>query len=502
MNAPIPVGAPVETGAASTRSPAQTSPRRIAPLATLPLFHRVAGRRVVVAGASDGAYWKAELLAAAGAEVAVFAGDPARAETFRSLPGSLVVHERGWLADDLSGAALAVADVTDGEAFAAAARKAGVPVNLIDRPELCDVQFGSIVNRSPLVIAVSTDGGAPVLAQSVRARIEAILPQGLAAWAAAAVAWRPALRARALPFQARRSFWQRFADLAWRARDRIPTDADRDRLLAGLGLEEERPAGRVMLVGAGPGDSELLTLKAVRALQAATVVLYDDLVSPEVLELARREARRVAVGKEGHGPSCRQDDINREMVALARAGETVVRLKGGDPLVFGRATEELDACRAAGVTVEIVPGITAAQGAAAALGFSLTERSHARRLQLITGHARGAELPEDVDWSALADRSTTTAVYMPRATIDLLVKRAIAEGLDPETPATAVSAATCSDQQSVSGPIHRLPALVRTLPKKRPLLLIIGAVTDSCPTPFAGEGCEGLASAASLAEAG
>ena len=207
-----------------------------------------------------------------------------------------------------------------------------------------------------------------------------------------------------------------------------------------------------------------------------------------------RHETRIAVGKEGHGPSCRQDDINRELVTLARAGETVVRLKGGDPLVFGRAAEELDACRDAGIPVEIVPGITAAQGAAAALGFPLTERSHARRLQLITGHARGGVLPEDIDWSALADRSTTTAVYMPRATVDLLVRRAIAEGLDPDTPALAIAAATCPDQQSVSGPIHRLPALVRTLPKKRPLLLLIGAVTAPTFSPAAAEACQDLPS--------
>lgn len=466
-------------GGPGARLPSATPPRRIESLATLPVFHRVAGRAVVVVGNSEGAYWKAELAAAAGADVRVFATDAGRADAFRNLGPRVTVFQRSWQADDLNGAVLAIADLSDPDEiarFAAAARAAGAPVNVIDRPEASDFQFGSIVNRSPLVIAISTDGGAPVLAQSVRARIEAILPHGLAGWAAAALAWRPALRARDLPFQTRRRFWQRFVDLAWRNSARLPTDADRDRLLAGN--DTGQPTGRVSLVGAGPGDPELLTLKAVRALQAATVVLHDDLVSPEVLELARREARRIAVGKEGHGPSCRQDDINREMVALARAGETVVRLKGGDPLIFGRATEELQACRAAGIAVEIVPGITAAQGAAAALGFSLTERSHARRLQLITGHARGGELPEDVDWSAVADRSTTTAVYMPRATLDLLVKRAIAEGLDPKTPATAIVAATCPDQQVVSGPAHRLPELAKTLPAKRPLLVILGQVAD------------------------
>ncbi len=469
----------------AARRPMETGARRINALSSLPVFHRIKGRKAVVAGSGEAAYWKVELLAAAGADVAVFAGDAEQAAPFQALAaavtaGRITVAARRWQSDDLHDAALAVADLPDDqiEAFRAAARSAGVPVNMIDRPEASDFQFGSIVNRSPLVISISTDGAAPVFAQSVRAKIESILPKGLSAWAEAARDWRDRVKAHALPFQARRRFWQRFSDLAWRDSGRAPTDADRDSLLATVGEDAQRPAGRVLLVGAGPGDPELVTLKGVRALQAATVVLYDDLVSAEVLDLARREARRVAVGKAGHGPSCRQDDINSEMVRLAQAGEVVVRLKGGDPLIFGRATEEMEACKAAGIPVEIVPGISAAQGAAAALGISLTERSHARRLQFITGHARGGELPEDVDWSAVADRSTTTVVYMPRATLDLLVKRAIAEGLDPKTPGLAIVSATCADQATVAGPVHRLPELVADLPARKPMLIILGQVAD------------------------
>ena len=234
--------------------------------------------------------------------------------------------------------------------------------------------------------------------------------------------------------------------------------------------------GTVWLVGAGPGDPELLTLKAVRALQAATIILYDDLVGPEVLELARREAKRVAVGKKGHGPSCKQSEINDRIVALARAGETVVRLKGGDPTIFGRATEELDACRAAGIPVAIVPGISAAQGAAASLGISLTERKRARRVQFVTGHGADGKLPADIDWGAVADRKVTTILYMPRSTLGGFVRRALAKGLDPATPAIAIASATLPEEARAAGTIADIEAGASALPAGAPVTILIGWV--------------------------
>ena len=461
------------------RAPTLTAPPRIAALPTLPLFHRIAGRRVVVVGASEGVRWKAELLAAAGADVYVFAGDGDGARLFDDLPGggSITVEARGWADDDLLEAALAVADLaepTDAARFVAAARRIRVPVNVVDRTDDCDVIFGTIVNRAPVVLAISTDGGAPMLGQSIRARIEAVLPRGLAAWASAAREWRPQLKARLVDFADRRAFWERFTRRAWENIDRAPTEADRDALVADV--VPGAPRGRVLLVGAGPGDPELLTLKAVRALQAATVVLYDDLVGPEVLELARREARRIAVGKKGRGPSCKQSEINAQIVDLAATGEIVVRLKGGDPLIFGRATEEVDACRAAGIPVEIVPGISAAQGAAASLGISLTERHVARRVQYVTGHGADGRLPEDIDWASVADSRATTVVYMPRGTLDQFAARAIAEGLDPATPVVAVAAATRADEQQAFGTVADLPVLAARLDAALPVTVIVGAV--------------------------
>jgi uroporphyrin-III C-methyltransferase/precorrin-2 dehydrogenase/sirohydrochlorin ferrochelatase len=244
---------------------------------------------------------------------------------------------------------------------------------------------------------------------------------------------------------------------------------------SGLALRAPRndQKGRLTLVGAGPGDPELMTLKAVRALASADVILFDNLVAPEILDFARREARTMLVGKSGHGPSCRQDDINALMVRLAKAGKHVVRLKGGDPMVFGRAGEEISACRAAGIPVEVIPGVTAAQGAAARLCASLTHRDHARRLQYVTGHDRSGALP-DLEWTSLADPFVTTVVYMPTRTLAALAAKAIEAGLDPATPAVAVARATRPDEEVIAATIATLPALVASRSPPRPVLVMIG----------------------------
>lgn len=232
----------------------------------------------------------------------------------------------------------------------------------------------------------------------------------------------------------------------------------------------------VSLVGAGPGDPELLTLRAARALQSADIILIDDLVAPEILDFARREAKKMMVGKTGFGPSCKQDDINALMVSLARAGKRVVRLKGGDPLIFGRAGEEVAACRAAGIAVEIVPGISAVQGAASRLGISLTDRHNARRLQIVSGHAVGGKLPEDVDWRAVADSKTTTVLYMPAKTFREWSQAALGHGLAPDTPAIAVARATRADETFVFGTVADLASKVDDVAPGGPLLVMVGRV--------------------------
>ncbi len=235
--------------------------------------------------------------------------------------------------------------------------------------------------------------------------------------------------------------------------------------------------GKIILVGAGCGDPELLTLKAVRALQAADVILYDALVSKEVLEMARAEAEKIPVGKKGHGVSCRQSDINEMMVRLAIGGKNVVRLKGGDPLIFSRAGEEIEAARAANIPVEIISGITTAQAAAAILGFPLTHRESARRLQFVTGHDHKGELPQDIDWQALADKNATTVVYMPKKTLAALSKKVQEFGLPETTPALAIMDATMPTQRIVTGTISTLPQRVEEAHMEGAVLVIIGEVT-------------------------
>ncbi|TCT05655.1 siroheme synthase CysG [Aquabacter spiritensis] len=445
------------------RGPRERRTGRMEPLARLPVFFALTGKTVVVAGGGEPAVWKAELLSAAGAQVAVFADDPcAEMTALADQPpgGPVTILPRGWTQADLAGAALAIADAADdaeGARFAAAARAAGVPVNVVDRPAFCDFAFGAIVNRSPLVVGISTDGAAPVFGQAIRAKIEALLPVGFKRWAQAAQDWRAAVSAMGLSFHARRAFWEGFAARALGAPERPPTEADRGALMAAAATARAAPdTGSVVLVGAGPGDPELLTLKAVRALQSAEVVLYDDLVSAEVLDFARREAKKMLVGKTGYRPSCKQDDINALMVQLAKEGRRVVRLKGGDPMIFGRAGEEISACRAAGIPVEVVPGISAPQGAAARLATSLTHRDHARRLQFVTAHARDGKLPRDLDFQALADPAATTVVYMPRRTLGELVMRLVAAGIDPHTPALAVFSATRPEERVVAAPLLSL----------------------------------------------
>ena len=339
-----------------TRSPVETRPPRMQPLSRLPVFYALEDKRVLVAGGSAAAAWKAELLSAAGAQVDIYAPDPCDellALAADPPQGAILVHNTQWNSRDIAGASLAVGafdDEAEAARFAEAARAAGVPVNVIDKPAYCDFAFGAIVNRSPLVIGVSTDGAAPVFGQAIRAKLEAMLPQGFARWAEAARTWRSMVKAAGLSFAGRRRFWQIFTARALTNPQAEPDQSDFDFVLERTRDEGGAPdAGSVTLVGAGPGDPELLTLRAVRALQSADIILIDDLVAPEILDFARREAKKMLVGKTGFGPSCKQDEINSLMIGLARSGKRVVRLKGGDPAIFGRAGEELEACRAAGI---------------------------------------------------------------------------------------------------------------------------------------------------------
>ncbi len=460
--------------------PQRNEPARMERLAKLPVFWGLEGKRVVLAGGSDGAAWKAELLLACGAELHLYCEASELSESFAVLVAKsqmLTWHDRPWGSDIFGGAELALADCeTDAEAasFYAAARAAGVPVNVIDKPEFCQFQFGSIVNRSPVVVSISTDGAAPILAQAIRRRIETLLPLSLKDWGALAQTIRERVNLRLSPGASRRSFWEKFVDRAFTER---LDEGSEERLLADIGMQAARAGsgrGLVTLVGAGPGDAELLTLKAVRALQAADVILFDDLVSAEVLELARREAKRMLVGKRGGRESCRQEDINDMMIRFAKAGKRVVRLKSGDPMIFGRAGEEIAALEAENIPVEIVPGITAASAMASRLGVSLTHRDHAQSVRFITGHSRQGRLPENIDWKSLSDPSVTTVFYMGGRTAAEIEAALLAHGMPALTPVAIMISVSRSNEQRWCGSLTQLAAAVERLGVNEPVLIGIG----------------------------
>ena len=460
-----------------SRQPSKSRHDRVAPLAVLPVFFDLAGKRVVAIGGSEAATWKIELLAAAGAHVQVLAPIAewcddliALAET-GAAAGTISLVDCQWSPSDLSGAALAVADIEDADealVFVEAARDAAVPYNVIDRPEFCQFQFGSIVNRSPVVVGISTAGAAPILGQAVRRRIETLLPATLSAWARLAQHVRTSVMDRLEAGPQRRAFWERLVDKAFGDAAPAEMDGDIDAIAAAPAI------GRVTLVGAGPGDADLLTIKAVRALQSADVILFDDLVSSDVLELARREAKRMLVGKRAARESCRQEDINDMMLTLARQGKHVVRLKSGDPMIFGRAGEEIDMLERHGIAVSVVPGVTAALALASRLGVSLTHRDHAQSVRFVTGHSRKGTLPDTLNWAALADSATTSVYYMSRRTLPAIVSQLRAQGMSLDTPAIIAGNVGRPDEQVWRGTIAEAVSAVAAFPLTAPTIFAVG----------------------------
>jgi uroporphyrin-III C-methyltransferase/precorrin-2 dehydrogenase/sirohydrochlorin ferrochelatase len=450
----------------------------MARLSALPVSYAIAGRRVLLAGDGERILQKARFLLRSAAAPALFAPDPA--PELRDFAGNagwdLAARMPG--AEDLAGCALAFVGSDDPmleSAVAALARAARVPVNVVDRPDLSDFAVPAIVLRPPIAIAISTDGAAPVLAQRIRAAIERLLPPGLGHVAELAATLRATVRAQLPASRARRDFWAGLFD-GEAAAAALAGDTARARRLAMRALDTATaapPAGKVYLVGAGPGASDLLTLRAQRLLQDADVVVHDDLVPEEVLDMARRDARRIAVGKRKGRDSAKQTHINALLVDLAQDGLRVVRLKSGDPAIFGRAGEELDALRAAGITAELVPGVTAACAAAADLGMSLTRRGTSSQLIFVTGHdARGAT-PEG--WEAQVAAGATAALYMGRSVADRVTARLREAGASLDLPAIAIENAGRVGRRVLAGTLGELAALAARTDLDGPVLVLVGA---------------------------
>lgn len=419
-----------------------------------PVFLDLAGKDVLVVGTAPSAATKAEQLTRSGAIVR-------RTDRF----------------DGLGGAVLAVvgdADESLGAEVAAHARAARVPVNVVDRPELCDFVWPAIVDRDPITIAISTAGTSPVLARRLRARIETLIPAAYGGLARFAGALRARV-ARAVPdARARRLFWDRV--LGGRAGDLVLAGDEAgalrelDRALLGAGSAK----GHVSLVGAGPGDPELLTLKALRRLQEADAIVYDRLVDPRILDLARRDAERIDAGKAAGAHKMGQNEIEALLVELANAGKRVVRLKGGDPFVFGRGGEEIEALARAGIDFDIVPGITAALGCAAYAGIPLTHRDHAQACTFVTGHTKDGRL--DLDFRALARRRQTLAIYMGAASLGDLRRGLMRHGMPGATPVALISRGTRPDQRVETTTLATLESAAARADLAGPMLAIVGEV--------------------------
>ncbi|MGT3243536.1 siroheme synthase CysG [Yersinia enterocolitica] len=443
----------------------------------LPLFADLKRRPVLVVGGGEVAARKIDLLHRAGAQVRVVA------QTLSSELEQL--HQDGrihWLALDflpeqLDEVFLVIAATNDtalNAAVFAAADQRHLLANVVDDQPRCSFIFPSIVDRSPLVVAISSAGQAPVLARILREKLEALLPSSLGDMAAIAGRWRGRVKQHVASMGERRRFWEnafsgRFASLISRGQ---LAQAEEELQLSLEG--QNRNQGEVALVGAGPGDPGLLTLRGLQVIQQADVVLYDHLVSPEVLDLVRRDAQRICVGKRAGAHSVAQEETNQLLVTLAQRGKRVVRLKGGDPFIFGRGGEELQVVARAGIPFHIVPGVTAASGATAYAGIPLTHRDYAQSVTFITGHCRADG--DDVDWQALARGRQTLAIYMGTVKAAEISQQLIAHGRASTTPVAVIGRGTRADQQVLTGTLAELELLAHQAPT--PALLVIGEVVD------------------------
>jgi uroporphyrin-III C-methyltransferase/precorrin-2 dehydrogenase/sirohydrochlorin ferrochelatase len=449
----------------------------------LPVFLDAAAGVVIVVGSGEPALGKLRLLRAAGAHVRWFSRDADVAEEMLPLSaqGRLEISFGDPLKADLSDAVAVVSaagDALDAQ-IATRARRHRIPVNVVDRPELSTFIFPAIVDRGEVVVAIGTGGASPVLARRLRELIEALLPARIGDLAE--LIGRHRRRFAAVPRAlSPRRFWQNVIAGPIAEAVLVGRSAEAEaRLVAaidGNGARRSSDAGKtetVFLVGAGPGDPDLLTLRALHALADADVVFYDELVTAAVLDRARRGAEQVFVGKRRGEAGIAQDEINRRLVAAARAGRRVVRLKGGDPFVFGRGGEELEYLREAGVPVAVVPGITAALGCAAEVGLPLTFRNEAGKLAFIT--AQRAEDAAAIDWSGLADRDTTVVVYMGLASAAAVRDGLIAAGRDRATPSAVLARGTRADSQAAVGRLEELAALAAEV-GEGPAILVIGEV--------------------------
>jgi uroporphyrin-III C-methyltransferase/precorrin-2 dehydrogenase/sirohydrochlorin ferrochelatase len=448
-----------------------------------PLFLKLTRQPCLIVGGGEVAVRKTGLLLEASAAVTVVADvlHPILAEWREA--GRIRTIERPFQTGDEQGQRLVIAAADDqriNAAVHAACEATNILVNVVDDAERCRFIVPSIVDRSPLMIAISTTGKAPMIARQLRERIEAWLPHGYGMLVELAGRMRHRVKQRFADSPlARRRFWQRV----------LKGPVAKHALAGNLSAAEKHfhaelsasdpdalTRGSVSLVGAGPGNPDLLTFQALRLMQQADVVLYDNLVSPEIVKLARRDAQRIYVGKKADHHPLPQEEINRLMIELAKAGKAVLRLKGGDPFIFGRGGEEIERLADAGITFQVSPGITSATGASCYAGIPLTHRDHAQSVTFVTGHRRVGEV--DLDWPRLTGDTGTVVIYMGVQQAPAICRQLIAHGRPPDTPAAIVERATTDRQRIITGTLNSLPALMEKSSIKPPALIIIGSVVS------------------------
>ncbi|HHQ4552127.1 TPA: siroheme synthase CysG [Aeromonas veronii] len=442
----------------------------------LPIFCRLDNKPVLLVGGGEVAERKARLLLDAGAQLTVVAPelDPELAELAAN--GSIEWLASEFVPEQLAGKWLVVAATDRREVNALvyqSANQARIFANVVDDPKRSSFIMPSIIDRSPLMVAISSGGKAPVLARLLREKLEALLPQHLGAVATFAGSLRERVKARFASMGERRRFWERLlgADRLGQALARGDS-ASAHQLADNLFADESQSAGEVVLVGAGPGDPGLLTLHALRQMQQADVVVYDRLVSDEVMALVRRDAKRIFVGKQAGNHCVPQEGINQLLLEEAQKGQRVVRLKGGDPFIFGRGGEELETLVGSGIGFQVVPGITAASGCAAYAGIPLTHRDHAQSVRFVTAHGKGGA--RDLDWPLLAKDKQTLVFYMGLSSCATIREQLLAHGKGGDTPVALLERGTQPCQRVIRGTLDELPALAVGV--ESPALIMVGSV--------------------------
>jgi uroporphyrin-III C-methyltransferase / precorrin-2 dehydrogenase / sirohydrochlorin ferrochelatase len=443
-----------------------------------PIFVDLDGREVLIVGGGEKALQKLRLLAKSTARIRMVAPafDAGILELARE--PAVTLTRRSFTPADLAGAAIAFAagdDATGNSQVALAAKEQGIPHNVVDGPAESSFIMPAIVDRDPVVVAIGTEGTAPVLAREIKAKIEAWLPANFGRVAEAAMVLRRRVQDAIADPAARRRLWEALLHGVWRSSvlggEAPAAEREFERRLQAA-RSETQLAGSVTLIGCGPGDPDLLTLKAQQRLQEADVLVVDRLVNRAILEYARRDAIRIDVGKEPEGPSAAQDDINRILVREALKGQRVARLKGGDAFVFGRAAEEMAAVRAAGIPVEVVPGITAAHACAAGIGLPLTLRQKVRQFAVVTGAS--ADGAFDLDWAALAKPGQAFAIYMGVRSAGRFREELVAAGAGAQTAVVIVENGTLSAERVIATELGHLGRAIEDLAIKGPAIIFVG----------------------------